>query len=118
MLRNVIPRRSVARRKIRCFTLSSRSIAASASTIVRLLHVLMDPSAGSAAEDHYANEEHRDACGHDADITDAHADRDDDGPGAPVVFLFFPGGLRMRHPPRSAVVDKPGRYNIFGFPSG
>src|SRR5437879_11811202 len=42
MLRNVIPRRSVARRKIRCFTLSSRSIAASASTIVRLLQIRMN----------------------------------------------------------------------------
>src|SRR5256885_832337 len=42
MLRNVIPRRRVARRKNRCFTLSSRSIAASASTIVRLLQMRMN----------------------------------------------------------------------------
>src|SRR5436309_15986308 len=60
----------------------------------------MDPASDAARENDDAGEEERDASGYDADVRDAHPDRDDDGPRAPVMLLLaFSDGLRMRHPP-------------------
>src|SRR2546425_862105 len=79
----------------------------------RALQVLVDPAAQPPAEYREADEKYWDADGHNSDVADAHPDRDDHGPRAPVMLLCLARGFRVRHLPRTGAVDNPARYNVF-----